>query len=296
MLGSALHLGWRTKKHIRTITTRIFAYVLTSLLAFIFASPFLWMISMSLQSPQQLTTYPPQWIPDPAKWMNYVEAMTNPRRPFHVFFKNTLIYTTVATLGATLSSSIVGYAFGRLQFKGRDALFVLVLSTMMLPQQVTLIPQYIIFHKLGWVDTLKPLIIPPWFGSAFYIFLLRQFYLTIPRELDEAAIIDGCDFFTLWWRIIMPLSKPAIVTVVAFSIVATWNNFMGPLIYLNSTKKLTISVGLSLFRQMAGDTGGFTPFGQVMAASVTMLVPMVVLFLAAQRYFIVGITMTGLKG
>jgi multiple sugar transport system permease protein len=296
MLESVLHLNWRTRKRIRTVSRRIFAYLMTTLLAFIFASPFLWMISMSLQSPQQLTTYPPQWIPKPAKWINYVDAMTNPRRPFHIFFKNTLIYTTVATLGATLSSSLVGYAFGRLQFKGRDVFFVLVLSTMMLPQQVTLIPQYIIFFKLGWIDTFKPLIVPPWFGSAFYIFLLRQFYLTIPRELDEAAIIDGCDFLTLWWRIIMPLSKPAIVTVVAFSIVATWNNFMGPLIYLDSTKNLTVSVGLSLFRQMAGDTGGFTPFGQVMAASVTMLVPMVALFLAAQRYFIVGITMSGIKG
>lgn len=293
-IAAISNLSWRTKKRIRTAFTRAFAYLFTSLLAVVFALPFLWMSSMSLQSAVQLTIYPPKWIPDPAMWSNYPKAMSYPMRPFGTFFKNSLLYTSLATTGVTVSSSLVAYGFARLNFRGRDALFVLVLSTMMLPAQVTLIPQYLIFNKLHWIDSLKPLVVPPWFGSAFDIFLLRQFFLTIPRELDEAAILDGCDYFGILWRIMLPLSKPAVVTVVAFSIVATWNNFMGPLIYLNSTKNFTVAVGLVLFRDMAGGQG-FIDFGQVMAASVTSLVPMILLFLAAQRYFITGITMTGMK-
>lgn len=288
-------MDWRTRRRIRRAVSKALAYVATTVLAVLFALPFLYMLSMSLQNPEQLTTYPPRWIPNPLVWNNYPSAMRYPGRPFIVFFKNSLIYTAVATLGTTLSSALVAYGFARLSFRGRDALFVLVLSTMMLPSQVTLIPRYVIFHRLEWIDSLRPLIVPPWFGSAFDIFLLRQFFLTIPRELDEAAILDGCDFFTIWWRIIMPLAKPAVVTVVAFSIVATWNDFMGPLIYLNSTSNLTASVGLSLFRQMAGDTGGIVNYGHIMAASVTTLLPMIVLFLAAQRYFVSGIAMTGLR-
>lgn len=289
------NMDWRTRRRIRIVSTRAFAYLFVTVLALLFAAPFIWMLSMSLQGPEQYTRYPPEWIPRPFVWQNYPNAMTYPQRPFHVFFRNSIVYTVVATLGVTLSSSFVAYGFARLSFRFRDGLFVFVLSTMMLPAQVTLIPQYIIFNKLNWIDSLKPLLIPAWFGSAFDIFLLRQFFLTIPRELDEAAVLDGCDYFTIWWRIMMPLAKPAVVTVVAFSIVGTWNNFMGPLIYLNSTDKMTVAVGLSLFRQMAGGTGGFTPFGEIMAASVTTLVPMLILFLAAQRYFVTGITMTGLK-
>jgi len=287
-------LNWRTRKRIRTGFTRTFAYLFTTALALVFAAPFLWMLSTSLQDPVQLTTYPPKWVPGPMVWGNYPASMSYPMRPFGTFFKNSFIYTILATAGVTISSAFVAYGFARLDFRGRDALFILVLSTMMLPHEVTLIPQYLIFHKLKWIDTLKPLVVPPWFGSAFDIFLLRQFFLTIPRELDEAAILDGCDYFGILWRVMLPLSKPAVVTVIAFSIVGTWNNFMGPLIYLNSTDKLTVAVGLSLFRQMAGGEG-FVDMGQVMAASVTSLAPMIVLFLAAQRYFITGIHMTGLK-
>ena len=288
------NMDWRTKRKIRHITGRVLSYLFTSALALLFAAPFLWMLSLSLQNPVQFTSYPPTWIPRPANWINYPNAMTMPRRPFLLYFRNSLIYTIGATLGITITSAFVAFGFARVRFKGRDALFLLVLSTMMLPSQVTLIPRYIIFQKLGWIDSMKPLIVPAWFGSAFDIFLLRQFFLTIPRELDEAAILDGCDLFSILWRIVMPLAKPAIVTVVAFSIVATWNDFMGPLIYLNSTEKVTVAVGLSLFRQMAGDSG-FTDLGAVMAASVVSLIPMLVLFITAQRYFVTGIAMTGLK-
>lgn len=288
------NMDWRTRRRIRLVSGRVFAYLFTTILALLFALPFIWMLSLSLQNPVQFTTYPPTWIPRPPTWSNYPNAMTMPRRPFALYFRNTFIYTFGATAGVTISSAIVAYGFSRLRFKGRDALFVLVLSTMMLPSQVTLIPRYILFQRLGWIDSMRPLIIPAWFGSAFDIFLLRQFFLTIPRELDEAAILDGCDYFSILWRIIMPLAKPALVTVVAFSIVGTWNDFMGPLIYLNSTEKVTVAVGLSLLRQMAGDSG-FTDLGMVMAASVSSLLPMIALFLIAQRYFVTGIAMTGLK-
>lgn len=293
-IAAISNMDWRTKRHIRQVTGRVLAYLFTTALAVLFALPFIWMLSLSLQNPVQFTTYPPTWIPQPPTWANYPNAMTMPRRPFLLYFRNSLYYTAGATLGVTISSAFVAYGFARMRFKFRDALFVLVLSTMMLPAQVTLIPRYIIFQKLGWIDSMKPLIIPAWFGSAFDIFLLRQFFLTIPRELDEAAILDGADFFSILWRVIMPLAKPALVTVVAFSIVATWNDFMGPLIYLNSTDKVTVAVGLSLFSQMAGDSG-FTDLGAVMAASVVSLIPMLILFVAAQRYFVTGIAMTGLK-
>ena len=288
------NMDWRTKRRIRQVSSRISAYLFTTLLAIVFALPFLWMISLSLQNPVQFTTYPPTWIPKPLTWGNYPHAMTMPRRPFALYFRNSFIYTFGATAGVVISSALVAYGFARLKFKGRDALFVLVLSTMMLPAQVTLIPRYILFQKLGWIDSMRPLIVPAWFGSAFDIFLLRQFFMTIPRELDESAILDGCDYFGILWRIIMPLAKPALVTVVAFSIVATWNDFMGPLIFLNSTEKVTVAVGLSLLSQMAGDSG-FTDMGLVMAASVASLAPMIALFLIAQRYFVTGIAMTGLK-
>jgi multiple sugar transport system permease protein len=287
--------AWRAQRQRRKVVSKVMAYLLTSILAVLFAAPFIWMLSMSLQNVQQLSNYPPKLFPKPLHWDNYPKAMSYPQRPFHIFFKNSFIYTTLATLGVTLSSAFVAYGFSRVQWRGRDGLFVLVLSTMMLPSQVTMIPQYIIFKYLGWLDSLKPLIVPAWLGSAFDIFLLRQFFMTIPRELDEAAIIDGCDYFSILWRIIIPLAKPALVTVVAFSIVGTWNNFMGPLIYLNSSKKMTVAVGLRVFQAMAGDTGVLVEFGQVIAAAVTSLIPMLVLFIAAQRYFVTGIAMTGLK-
>lgn len=288
-------VDWRRKKEIRTAVRTVFAYVATTVLAILFAAPFIWMLAMSFQGPRQLTTYPPTFFPSPWQPNNYIDAMSDPMRPFAVYFKNSLIYTGVATTAVTLSSAFVAYGFARLKFKARGFLFVLLLSTMMLPAEVTLIPKYVLFYKIGWIDSLLPLLIPAFFGNAFDIFLLRQFFLTIPLELDEAAVLDGCDFFSIFWRIILPLAKPAVATVISFSIVATWNDFMGPLIYVNSTSKLTVAVGLNLLRSMAGDTGGFVHFGQVMAASVTTLLPMIALFLAAQRYFVAGIAMTGLR-
>ena len=287
---------WRKKKRRRESIIKAISYFLTTLLALLFAAPFLLMLSMSLQSLSQLAKYPPEWIPRPIQWENYPKALSYPQRPFLVFLRNSLIYTELATLGATLSSAFVAFGFSRVDWPLRDKTFVLVLSTMMLPYQVVMIPQYILFNHLGWTNSLKPLVVPAWFGRAFYIFLLRQFFMTIPRELDEAAILDGCDYLTTWWSIIMPLSKPALVTVVTFSIVRTWNDFLQPLIYLTSTRKMTVSLGLRVFQRSLTDSGGFVAFGQVMAIAVLSLLPMLVLFIAAQRYFVTGIAMTGMKG
>lgn len=295
MLG---YMARRRTRHVRGVSRAIrrgLAYLLTTSLALVFMAPFLWMFSMSLQDMVQLTTWPPHWVPDPARWDNYSKAMTYPGRPFAMFLQNSVIYTTSATLGVTISSSVAGYAFARLRSRPREFLFLLVLSTMMLPGQVTLIPHYFIFKELGWLDTLKPMIVPAWFGSAFYIFLFRQFFMTMPIELDEAALLDGCTYPGIFFRIIMPLSKPVLVTVIAFSVVNTWNQFFEPLIYLNSTEKMTVAVGLRIFAAM-GSVAGFTDVGIVTAAAVCSMMPMIVMFLACQRYFVEGITMTGLKG
>lgn len=267
---------------------RVIAYLATIALAVVFVIPFLWMVSTSLKSQPDLVQIPPRWIPDPIMWENYAKAWT--AEPFNTFLANTIVYTFLATTGLLVSSSLVAYAFARLEFPGRKTLFILVLSTVMLPSQVTLIPQYILFRELGWLDTLKPLIVPTFFGSAIYIFLMRQFFLTIPAELDEAALMDGANRWDIFARIIMPLSKPIAVTIIAFSFVSHWNDFFGPLIYLDRPDSMTLAVGLLLFK---GDVD--TLFHLLMAASVIVLVPVVVVFFVAQRYFVTSITMTGLR-
>ncbi len=212
-------------------------------------------------------------------------------RYFHLYLRNTLLVTGLAILGGTLSSSLVAYAFARLRAPGRDSLFILVLATIMLPAQVTMIPLFIIFRGLGWYDTLLPLIVPAFFGSAFYIFLMRQFFLTIPAELEDAAKIDGCGAFRTYWQVFLPLSKPVLVTVIVFSFVAHWNDFMTPLIYLNSVEKRTLALGLATFQDAWG-----VDIVSLMAASTVVLIPVLVIFFLAQRYFVQGVVMTGLKG
>jgi multiple sugar transport system permease protein len=206
---------------------------------------------------------------------------------------NTLIVTCFAVVGQVLSASLVAYGFARFNFPGKRVFFIMVLSTMLLPAQVTMIPVFIIWQKLGLVDTFAPLTIPAYLGGgAFTIFLLRQFYLTIPRELDEAAMIDGCSYFGIWRHIILPLSRPALITVLLFAFMANWDDFMSPLIYLHSQEKLTVSIGLRLFQDQYGQTN----LPLLMAASLLHITPVVIIFLIGQRYFIKGIVMTGLKG
>ncbi|NTV52274.1 MAG: carbohydrate ABC transporter permease [Candidatus Firestonebacteria bacterium] len=256
--------------------------------------PFLWMISTSLKIPTEVFSMPPQWIPWPPQWINYVSAWAPKGLPetFNTYLKNTLIITFFNTLGAIVSSSFVAFGFARLKFKGRDFMFILLLGTMMIPVQVTMIPQFILFRSLGWIDTFLPLIVPNFFAiSAFNVFLLRQFFMTLPPELDEAALIDGCNYFDIYWRIIMPLSWPVVATIAVFSFVYNWNDFLNPLIYLNSSSNFTLALGLQTFTTVYGSS-----YHLMMAASMLMLLPIIVVFFIGQKYFIEGIATTGLKG
>jgi len=224
------------------------------------------------------------------RWQNYPEAWTT--MPFNRFLLNTLIISLFGIIGQVLSASFVAYSFARLRWPGRDLVFMLVLATVMLPTHITLIPQYVIFRAFGWIDTFLPLVVPSYLGgSAVYIFLLRQFFLTIPLELDEAARIDGASSFTVWTRVMLPLSKPILATVAVFSFVHFWNDFMGPLIYLNSTKKLTLAVGLRVFQGVYG-----TYMHLLMAVATVALIPILIIFFFAQRQFVRSIVLTGIKG
>ncbi|MGQ9629203.1 MAG: carbohydrate ABC transporter permease [bacterium] len=251
--------------------------------------PFLWMLSTSFKTPDEVLLFPPKWIPSEIQWGNYWEVFA--QMPFLTFFKNSATVTLLGIVGQLLSSSLVAFGFARMRFPLRNALFILMLSTLMLPYAVTMIPVFIIFKYLGWLNTLKPLIVPAFFGNPFYIFLMRQFIMTVPAELDESAKIDGCNAFHIYYRIVLPLCKPVIATIIVFSFVFYWNDFMGPLIYLNDVEKYTVAIGLRLFQ---GQYGTF--FHLLMAASTIALLPILILFFFAQRYFIEGIALTGLKG
>lgn len=286
--GTTLSYSRAERRARQALARRGIAYLLTTLLAVAFATPFLWMLASSLKAPEDLAQFPPTLLPDPVVWQNYLDAWT--AAPFARYFLNTAVITFGSMLGQLISCSLAAYGFARLRFKGSNFWFVVMLATLMLPSQVTLIPQYILFRELGWLNTYLPLIVPAYFGSAFYIFLLRQFFLTIPRELDEAAIVDGAGRFAIYRRIIMPLSAPILMTIVAFSFIANWNEFFGPLIYLTTPDMMTVAVGLLSFKN---DTE--TLFHLLMAASVIALLPVVVVFFFTQRYFVSSITMTGLK-
>jgi len=269
---------------------RVAATTIVTLCSVVVLLPVVWMISTSLKTPKEVMQFPPTWIPKPIMWGNYPEALTF--LPFHLFFRNTAFITAMVLVGDLLVNSLVAYAFARLRAPGREALFILILSTMMVPSQVLMVPQYVLFHRLGWIDTYKPLIVPAYFGSAFLIFLLRQFYRSIPIEMDDAARIDGCGFLGVWWRILMPLSLPALASAAIFSFTYNWNDFMAPLVYLNAPEKMTLAVSLAYFRHRYGAT----PWHLLMAATLVAVLPCVVLFFFAQRYFIQGIVVSGVKG
>ena len=279
----------RRRKLMRATVGRGLILSVAILGAFIIMMPVLWMISTSLKTLQQTLVFPPQWIPSALHWENYPTALTF--LPFATYAKNTILITGTIVIGEVLTNSFVAYGFARLRGPGRNWLFVLVLSTMLIPFPVIMIPQYVLFKHLGWIDTFLPLIVPPWFGSAFLIFMMRQFYLTIPRELDDAAEIDGCSYFGIYWRIMLPLSKPALATVAIFSFTYNWNDYLAPLIYLNSNEKFPLSLGVRFFAGRYGDR-----WQLVMAVSALLLAPVVVIFFVAQRQFIRGIQMTGLAG
>ena len=265
-------------------------YLCLSALSVLFALPFLWMVGTSLTPAEDVLDRNRPFFPSHPAWGNYKEALTT--LPFGIFLQNTLLVTVLCMFGQTLSAASVAFAFARLRFPHRDKLFLLVLSTMMLPPQVTMIPTFVLWTVPGWVDSLKPLIIPAFFGGgAFFIFLLRQFFLTIPNELEDAARLDGCGSWGIFQHVVLPLSKPALTTVALLSFIGHWNDFLGPLIYTQSLEKKTLAVGLTAFRSLHG-----TEYHLLMAASVAVLLPILVIFFCAQRYFIEGVTMGSVKG
>lgn len=283
-------MGWTESKERRKKVAHIVVFILLSFGAILYLLPFYWMLRTSLMEYAQLSKLPMIWIPSPLQPENFSRALS--MMDFPVLLKNTLAITLLSILGQVISCSLVAFGFSRLRFPGREVLFFIVLSTMMLPAMVTEIPRFILFQQLGWVDTFYPLVIPAWFGgSAFFIFLLRQFFRSVPIDLDEAARIDGCGSFRIYSTIIMPLSKPVLATVLIFSFIWSWNDFWGPLVYLRSADKKTLALGLQVFQGLYQ-----TEYHHLMAASLVVLLPVLIIFIAAQRYFIKGIVMTGLKG
>lgn len=287
--GERVLLWYRGKRGQKLIKDALAFGILTAF-AVLFILPFLWMLSSSLKLQQEV--YSPSWLPNPIAWNNYPDALAS--APFGIYFKNSLIITILSTLGVVLSSSLVAYSFARLRWPGRDAWFAIVLATMMLPGVVTLIPTYILFSRLHWVNSFRPLIVPAFLGGgAFNIFLLRQFFRGIPMELSEAARIDGASELRIWWQIIMPLAQPALATVIIFAFNGSWQDYMGPLIYLSTEDKYTLQLGLTIFK--AGG-GGIPMWHWMMAASLVVMLPVLFTFIIGQRYFIEGVTLTGIKG
>lgn len=264
--------------------------ILLFVMAFIMIMPFVWLVSSSLKSQTQIFSYPPQWIPDPFHFDNFTRALTI--KPFGLYLVNTLKIVFLNVIAVVFSSSFVAYGFARIRFWGRDFWFGIVMATLFLPYAALIVPSFMIFTRLGWVDTILPLTVPLFFGGgAFNIFLLRQFFRTIPEELSDAARIDGCSEFGIYWRIMLPLAKPALITVGIFTFLNAWNDLLGPIIYLRSPQNFTVAVGLSSFRSTLD-----VSWDLQLAATTAVIVPVVILFFFTQRYFIKGIVMTGLKG
>jgi multiple sugar transport system permease protein len=283
--------GWRRRPG--GAIEDVLTYGLLALLALLFAFPFFWTVSSSLKEPWEIFSFPPTLLPVVPQWQNYARVLE--KVPFHLWVQNTLIVVILTTIGTLLTASLVAYSFARFEYRGRDLLFFVTLGTMMLPAQVTLIPQFVLFQKLGWVNTLNPLWVPAWFGgSAFSIFLLRQFILTLPRDLDEAALIDGAGYVRIYWSILMPLCAPALATLAVLTFIASWNDFVGPLIYLNSRETFTLAVGLNYFQSVP--ERGVPLQHLLMAASLMTILPCIVVFFLAQRYFTEGIVLSGIKG
>ncbi len=268
---------------------KIITYILLISLSVIFMIPFVWLLSSSLKSNADIFAMPPKWIPDPIEFSNYVEVFR--QVPFFRFLANTLKIAVPVLVANVFVSAMVGYAFARFRAPGKNVLFMLLLSTMMLPSQVTMIPLFIMFKEVGWVDTLLPMIVPVFFGgSALYVFLFRQYYATFSASLGEAARIDGAGYFKTFTHVYLPMSKPILITVGIFSFMGSWNDFMGPLIYLNDMNNFTLAIGLNMFKTQYIQNWNYT-----MAYNVMIVAPLIILFFVAQKSFIQGIVITGTK-
>ena len=272
----------------RTLLKSFLYHAFLALLLALFLGPFFWLVSTSFKTDAAMFRLPPQWIPSPLTLEHYRAVFL--RFPFVRYLVNTLIVVVCTTVGTLLSCSMAAYAFSRLRWPDRGLLFGLLLATMMIPHQVTSIPMFVLFSEFHWIDTFLPLTVPAFFGNSFFVFLLRQFFATLPEELLEAARLDGAGEWQIFYRVILPLSRPALVTVTIFTVLGAWNDFMGPLIYLTSESKRTLALGLAHLRGVQE-----TEWGLLMAGSLIMVMPAVLLFLFAQRFFIEGIALTGTK-
>jgi multiple sugar transport system permease protein len=277
--------GQRTRR----LTKLIVVYALLLGLAVLFMLPFMWMVSTSLKKSQDVFTYPPTFFPNSFEWRNYIVGWNT--LPFNTFLRNSLIVTLANVVGNLISCSLVAYGFARLRARGRDVLFLLLLATLMIPREVTIVPRFLLFKEVGIINTLWPLIIPAWFGYPFFIFLLRQFFMSIPQELDEAARMDGASSFRILRSIILPLSKPALATVAVFAFIGNWTNVLDPLIYIRSQDLYTLALGLNLFRGV-----NLIQFNLLMAVSIVTLLPVLIVFFLSQRLFVQGVTLTGMGG
>jgi ABC-type glycerol-3-phosphate transport system permease component len=275
--------------HTRRIIKTIITYALLIGLSVPFLLPFLWMITTSLKQSQDVFTYPPSFFPNSFEWRNYIAGWTV--LPFNTFLKNSLIVTLANVVGNLISCSLVAYGFARLRGRGRDFLFLLLLATLMIPREVTIVPRFLLFQRVGLVNTLWPLILPAWFGYPFFIFLLRQFFMSIPQDLDEAARIDGASSLRILTSVILPLSKPALATVAVFAFIGNWTNVLDPLIYIRSQELYTLALGLNLFRGV-----NIIQFNLLMAVTIVTLLPVLIVFFVSQRLFVQGVTLTGMGG
>lgn len=272
------------------VAQRRFVLLICTLIGLMMMLPLAWLIRSGFMDMGQIFIFPPEWIPDPVRWDNFYNALTIV--PFFQYFLNTMMILVPSVLGTLISSALAAYGFARIKWPGRDLVFGILLSTLMLPYIITLLPTFLAWSRVGMINTYVPLIVPSWLGvHVFYIFLLRQFFKNLPAELDEAATIDGANPLQVFWHIILPVSRPALLVVAILSGLNVWNDFLDPLVYLNSSDKYTLALGLSQF------TGLYTSqWNLLMAASTVIIVPVLIVFFLTQRYFIEGVTMSGLKG
>lgn len=284
----------KRQKQEQSFVSKTISYILLSVGAVTMIAPFLWMLTTSLKAPGTLTAFTyggewwKEWIPTSFEWKNYVKVWQVV--PFAKFYVNSIFVASMTTLGQVVTSAMAAYAFARLHFPGRDKLFFAYLATMMVPGAVTMIPVFILLRYLGWIDSYKAVILPAAF-TAYGTFMLRQFFLTLPKELEDAAKIDGCSYLGIFWKIILPLSKPALATLTTFTFMGNWMSFMWPLIVLNTESKFTLPIGLAYFKSVYG-----TDYSLLMAASLMMILPILLVFIFNQRFFVEGIKLTGIKG
>jgi multiple sugar transport system permease protein len=281
---------WWNRKRKRFVS-HLFLHTILILLSLLFMFPFIWMLFTALKTPAELLKGTDSFFPENPQWGNFLEAIE--AIPFWLYLKNSLVIVVLVMTGTIFSATVTAYAFAKLKWKGRDKWFLVMLATMMIPLQVILIPSYVMYAQIGWLGTMLPMVVPAFFGggAAFYIFMLRQFFKNIPKDLSESAFMDGANHFQIFWHIMLPLCKPAIITVALFTFMASWNDYFGPLIFLSNPEDWTLALGLRAFQTQYGGR-----YDLMMAASILIMMPTLIIFFTAQKTFIEGITFTGIKG